>query len=679
MVARPGILILGGTAVQGGTATLGMGIDGSAFSNAARLGSRELMRAVPDNPATGDPTSPAFKPWYHGHGDTVQYVSTGASTTYIETSGTPFDGENLVGQRAIILNYSAVPGLNGIGFRAIAAITSHTNNRINFASLGFTPDVGSIFMVGRGRFESYHAVQGWISNPYEIGTPSYRGGSAWNAFGQGIGPDASMVRRIYEDVYPSPPYFYIAKYATPYRVYNQLGDAPNNGGRAQLLAEIQRIEQIALDQEGDTIDWQYVHIDYSTEDFLVAAGDPTAFYANYQTSLQQFITWLRGTACGNPNLLIGLVSHDPRIYETTAPTAAGFVRSWHANIVRADSGGRVGIIDMKGRDFGGINQSAPTGTIAEAVEPKQYAYYEMLWQGRESTRLFQRLLAGQPAAPSGGFPVYVFIGDSITTGGVEIGWVQASDSEEISGPNSGNNTERPANQKIWNGNTQQLEVFDPAINSNTLQSTPSLSGPELSIMAELGKIHPQGFAVLKLGSSGSGMAISLGAYTGSPGEQGAGGRWLSSINENWTILEQEFAAMVAYINQQLGQQADMKGCFVSLGHNDHSAPDGGTVFAANIDGFVNDLWDTLSTRTSGNDFPIVWRRPQADVQPGISDPTKLDQVRKAIETTANKYRQVRMVSVDGLERNREDDLHETPATAVETGRRMVKALLTVAI
>lgn len=675
MTARPGILLIGGYQLQGGEVPFDAKMDGIGQTHLRHLKDKKLMLTVPYN-QDGTPST-AFKPWYHGNGG-PQYSAVAASATTVTVSGTPFTIDELIGLRIILLNESPVPN---VGLRAISTITDNTANVITFNNVGFTPGSTVRFMIGSGQFESYHPAQGWLHTS-EIGTPSYRGGSAWNAFGQGVGPDMTLIHGLYEDVHNEAPWFFMAKYAVSNtEVFTDLGDAPLNGGRAALLNEITKIEAAAAD-DGDTVDWTDVIIDFSTEDAKIAAsgGNPALFFANYKNNLTQLIAWLR-TELGNANLRVCLVSHDPALYATTAPAAIAITRVWHAEIARDDE--NVGVIDMRGQPFGDVNNDPPTVFDAPSAEVTQYSTEGYMWYGREALRVIKRLTAGTPAAVAGAEPVYVLFGDSLTTGGIALTWVQESDSEELSGPNSGTNVERPSSQKIWNGIVAQLQTYDPSVNANTLQSAiTSTSGPELSIMAELGARHPEGFTLLKIGSSGSGLASSLGAYvdfgTSDPaanGGPGTGGVWLESENQNYTILQLEMAKLVAYVNDVLGKQADMRGMMVILGTNDNGPTGGGAAFAAAIESFVLGLWSEFATRTSGADFPIAWLRPQPDFQ-GAKE-AEISQIRAAIDLMADSYSSFKSVNSDNLERNREDNLHHTPDTSVEVGRRLVKAITSV--
>jgi hypothetical protein len=271
---------------------------------------------------------------------------------------------------------------------------------------------------------------------------------------------------------------------------------------------------------------------------------------------------------------------------------------------------------------------------------------------------------------SNGLPLYLMLGDSIAVGEIETSWTTNSNSPELSGPNPPSLL-RPTNQIIWNRGTGVGETYLPHTNSNTSGSVNGapFAGPDLSIMAELGKRHPSGFILVKRGSYSSTLAASGLAYDSVTGN---GGRWTKAANEHYPQLLQDFQNAVQWVNTVLGKQVDVRGAFVILGHNDQAVAGGGAVFASALPQFCQDLWDDFSTRTDGSKFPVMFRQPQDTVTGTVA--AQMELVRAAIQERADAEPQFAAIDVDGLEVDRVDGLHETPETAVETGRRMVAAL-----
>ena len=87
------------------------------------------------------------------------------------------------------------------------------------------------------------------------------------------------------------------------------------------------------------------------------------------------------------------------------------------------------------------------------------------------------------------------------------------------------------------------------------------------------------------------------------------------------------------------------------------------------------MWDDLSTRTSGDLLPIIWRRPQATTAGAHA--VEIAAIRDAIEQLAVDNPRFFWTDVDDLETNATDGIHETPDACIESGRRYA-ARLTVA-
>lgn len=673
MASVPGIFYVGSYHIQGGVPTIDavgreplIVNDFPLQSELNQFKDRDTLRIVPDDPDDGSPIADSIEcwPWYDKAAPITIYQVASSTTTTVTVSPSPgWTTNEWAGRTCTLLN---TPPIDTFGFKDRLPIVSNTADTLTFeyAVPSGAPAVGQSFFPGVGRFTDYHAVAG-ATHISEIGSPSTRGGGSVDQGGAGVGPDATMVLELYKNVFPVAPYFHMWKWATVTTVNQGFGDAPNNTFRVFVEDELVRVTAAAA-ARGNTIDWQYAIIDFSMNDVELAISDPPSIL-QYETRLRQMIAWLRSSAAlNNATLKVILISHRSDLRAIGAPGGAAYTRGVHSNIA-ADTDG-VAILDCEGYRVSGVG-------LAETEEKQYYAQAEYFRMGKELARTIQRLANGDPVASEGGFPVYLMLGDSIWVGEATSTWTLNSNSPSISGPTPGFLL-RPDNQKVWNRGSSVLEVYLPHTNSNTSGSITGTAGPDLSIMAELGDLHPDGFALIKRAAFGAGMAEGAGDYDSGTGN---GGRWIKSAEEHYPELQADFAGAVAYINEVIGKQADMRGAFVSLGHNDNQAPSGtgGTSFAAFIRSFCNDLWADFSTRTSGRKFPIVWRRPQPDAF--SADPVRIAQVRAALEAQANRESQFRVVDVDGLERDRDDNLHETPETAVTTGRRMVVALRRVAI
>lgn len=662
MATVPGILYIGDYHCQGGNPGLQAAVDGIDVSPLVPFGDRKVMRVTPDDETTGAPTasSLSFWPWYDGAASTTDYTVDSSSTTTAVVSPSPgWTVNEHAGKRVSFRNTTPIAG---VGFQARPLVVSNTADTITFAALSAAPNVGAVFFFGEGMFLDYHPAAGYL-HPTEILSPnSLRGGSSYQAGGNGVGPDATMIRALFERLFPDAPYFHLFKYANTTPVCDGWADSPNDSARATFLAEMVKVEAAAA-ARGNTIDWQYIIIDLSSLDVEAAGGD-VSYAINYSDRLIEMVNWLRSAAVtNNATCKLVLVNHDPQLWNTTTPLGTAFFRAIHKEAVRYD-GSNTTLVDMRGQPLG-------DGDDLPGAEVKYYSQRGYFNYGEMVVDAMVRLSLGEAPEQQGGYPVYLMLGDSITAGEIELEWTTKCNSVELAGPNPPSLL-RPSNQQVYNRTSLVLETYEPHLNSNTSGSVTGLAGPEMSILAELGKKHPDGFALIKRGGSGSGLASAVGAYNGNEG-----GRWVKAAGEHYPELQTDFATAVAYINNTLGKQADVRAAFVSLGHNDQAVTGGGEAFDDAIAGFCADLWEDFGTRTSGRKFPILWRRPQDDAS-GVTA-AEMAEVREALEKQGRRESQFRKIDVDDLERDRVDDVHETPESAIEHGRRAVALLTRVGI
>jgi len=670
MATVPGILVFGEYHLQGGqppTFAFGTPVISNNFplnSGLHAMLDRDAMRIVPDDPATGGPVADSLScwPWYDIGADDVSYSVSSATSTTVTVSPSPGWTTNEWANRFItLLNFT--PPFATFGFEQRMKVVSNTGDTITVAGFSPTPSATQVFFLGRGRFTDYHAVAGTL-HATELGSPSSRGGGSIAAGGLGVGPDATLLLELYQRVYSTTPYFHLFKQITIGTVVSSFANAPHNTLRYVLDDEIPIVEAAAA-RRGNTIAWQHCLFDFSMQDVQAAISSPASIL-NYESRLREVIAWLRGsTVMKNSSAKVTLINHRDDLWAVAAPGGTSYVRGVH-KAVAGDTAG-VSILDCQTYRIGGDVGEPPNG------EKRYYAQAEYFRMGKDVAEIIRRVNLGIPIEQDGGIPVYLMLGDSIFVGQAIGNWTLNSNSDSISGPTPGSLV-RPSNQMIWNRQTGQIETYEPHSNSNTSGTLSGNAGPDLSIMAELGDLHPGGFVLIKRAANGAGLAEGASAYDGNNG-----GRWVKSAEEHYQELLADFNTCVQYINEVLGKQADVRAAMVSAGHNDNQAATGtgGTSFAALLRPFCDDLWADFTTRTSGKKFPILWRRPQSDA--AGADPVRIQQVRTALDVQANLESQFRIVDVDGLERDRSDNLHETPETAVVTGRRMVTGLRRVSI
>lgn len=713
----PGILYIGGFMVQGGGGA-GQGLNaayttasGIPDTNLKYLDDRDVMRICPDittGASAGDDASGDLQcwPWYDGRaGDTLTIT---ASTRYTLTvSGAGWDDDEWIGRHITIADYAYL--IPGTGFRWSVAITDNTSDTLTVAGWGATvgatttvsglryaivatgstdftaigaadsnpgttftatgagtgtgtvveiPKPGEDFMIGQGRFDAYHAVRAWRRvSEVVAGVPSFRGGDTWQTGGLGVGPTCTMVRKLFENVYNSPPYFHLVKWGSPDKVISGWGNSPNDAARASLVAEMVRVAA-AADSRGNTISWDHVIIDLSMEDVKYArtgAAEVLDVFFNYPTRLREMIAWLRSSAVmNNPTAVVTLVNHDPYMYADT-PGFVQQMRTFHSDVSRTDANTR--ILDMAGQPFGEWDDNPDDIWTT-------YSQAGFMEYGRKAAEIIRVANAGLNQNISSGFPIYVMLGDSIFVGEILPAWTSNLDSPTLS-------VNRPAAQKVYNRGSVSLEVYVPHSNSNTSGSISEKAGPELSLMHELYELHPEGFALIKRASFGSSLKAEAAAY-GTDGV--SGGVWSpATVGEHWDELKRDIASCISLVQSSQNKQADLVGAFVSLGTNDCAVAGGGAQFAAELPVFCYSLWEQ-ATRSSGPKFPIIWRRPQDDV--GNIPQEEVRAVRTAIEALAANETQFEYIDVDDLERKASDNIHETPESAVIDGERLVAMLRT---
>lgn len=679
MATVPGILYLSTYMGQGGKPLL-QNVPAPLGHQLQYMNDRELYRFVPMNQDGTQGTG--FKPWYDGSAGTTLLVDeAGSSSSTIRVTPSPGWSTNQhVGRIATLLPQDGT----ALALHAILQPTQHlqryhtvTSNTADTLTVAGTVDFGGLtdwgVRVGIGRFVAYHPVPGFVG-------PLESAGSSWQSVGSGIGPDARMVPEIAKRIYSVSPYFYFAKVGFASSLATQWVSGGLN--RSAVLAELQRISSAAA-AEGNTIRWELVVVDVADIDLEELAANsaliPTHLLA-YQTNMTDLVTWLRSgsvlqnTAApysfvSNASIKAQITNPHPDLWGVGAPNAAAFMRS--ANFLIALNLTNVGLVDMADASFAALEGSREVCNYN--AERKFYSFQSVLDFGEKSVTLFQRQLAGlsSPVAVSG-FPIYAVIGDSIQVGPINPLWMANSASLTLIGPGP-TGTVKPEGQYIFNALTNQFERYNPNTNSNTSGSINTQAGPEAAIIAALAIQHPNGFGIIKRACNGSTLVRGV---PFDPSNGGGGGRWVKVAGEHYTQLLSLVASAKGYVNTIYGKQADFRGVMVSIGHNDAVTPSDGAACAAAYAGFCQDLWNDLTTRTSGKKFPIIFRRPQLEVAVNTS---AMQSVRSALEALAKQEPQVRVVDVDDLERDRIDNLHESPESAIIDGRRVAAALVSASI
>jgi len=684
MVDVPSILYVGDTQINGyDPSGFGANVVYGTLKGDSALDyfrSLDLSRVIPDDGTTGSPIASALSwyPWYEST-CSVSFRQVSSSTpTSITVAPSPGWTVDEYKNRAVTICNPTASGMDGFGFETQAIVTSNTADTVN-AAFTTTPTPGAYFFFGDGRWNDYHPIAGWLT-PVEmainLSVPgpyrSNRGGSTWPAFGKAIGPDAGMMWKLWQDIYPTSPWFQFWKWAQPAgaKTWTQTGAGTQQAAFTSEKAIVNAAW--AAQGGGNTLAWDLLVLDCSTTDIQSWIANP-GNYLTYKADLEATIAFFR-TELGNASLKVLLVSHDEAIRNVSQPGVVGFANGVHREVANDDP--LVRVVDLSG-----LKTAAASNTAAAQFQPSsdrvQYAPYEY-WETYADRVMaaYSVMLTGTPSDIDGSLPVYILLGDSISVGEINDTFLEQLDSPTIT------RGTRPNTQLIYHAANGVVEAYNSGDNSNTSGTNKSgvlgaPSGPECSMMVELAKLHPEGFVLIKRGMNASSLAAELAPFADNNTANGNGGVWIRSVAaENWDNLKDDYDGCLSYLHNISNRQADLRGIFVVLGTNDQAVAGGGEVFAAALSTFVADLRSTFASRTSGTDLPILWRKPQLTTGTAIASESVT--IRAALTSYAKTDAQFILIDADDLERV-SDNIHETPEAAITMGQRFVANLKTIAI
>ncbi len=664
MATRPGVLIFGGTMVQGGTGTPQAIVTSAGAYPTSETYDRTLHRVTPDDASTGAPTAATLSwwPWYDGQLGTTRVISASTSTTVTVSPSPGWTTNEWAGQR--VTNNNAT----GFGLQnKNITIVSNTADTLTVAAWTATPTVGTLLWISEGRFTDYHPIGAWRTYTEILAaTVPTRGGGSWQQGQQGIGYDAGLVRELLTHVWPTAPYFQIAKFATTYSIRDHA--VGTGASHSNFEAEVAKMDAaFALRYPSDTLEWQYVILDLSATDVASWVAHPE-YYLTFAANLQTLIAYLR-TTLGNASLRVLLVNHDARILSVSAAAGIGLANGQQTYVASLDADVRVLALDGRGLPM--------RGTSAFYVPSEDTPFYAVSAYTTLIPPLIRRALqvweaSGTNSTPDGVMPVYILLGDSI-----EVSTrMNASYTAQLASPTM-TTTTRDDRQRIWNRANQAIEAYHAHVNSQTSGSVTltAMAGPEFSLMVELMQRHPDtGFVLVKRASASSTLAADGVAYDANEN----GGKWESgTADEHWDELVADVQACFLAINIDMGKQAALCGIFVGLGTNDQAYAGGGDAFEAALPGFVADLRNTFGTQAYGAAAPIVWRKPHLGSASAIADESII--VRAALEDYADTDAQFLVMDVDDLERYAGDNIHETPEATIAHGIRFAEHLDEIAL
>jgi len=659
MATIPGILLFGGTDLQGGSGGVPAIVsvaDVLAGKAATQLFDRDLLRIIPDD-SEGEPAAATLSwwPWMDFNLGDLLTVDSATATTVTVSPDPGWTTNEHAGAK--VSTSSANLGLDN---QAVAVI-SNTSDTLTVASWTLTPVVAGSLWLNEGRFSDYAALVGYRSPDEILAVSATRGGGSAITAGVGVGYDAGLLAYLWEDVFSSSPYFVCAKYSN---THDASDFASAGSPRTTAESYVAAAEAaFALKYPSDTLEWRYIFVNHVHQDVDAWIAELPAFtqLLSYQSDLEAEITWLRGaTMANNANARILLPNHKTTLREADATAAGsainmmGTSHAGHALVAADDS-------LVRTVDFNGQNPPTISAELAYSPDEDQIAYAASFYW-REGAKMISKSIElwenGDGTATDGVMPVYIIFGDSIETGEITTAYSTALDSDVYTA------TPRDTRQRIWNRTNQTVETYDAHTNTQTSGQSTTNVGAHFSLTHKLMLRHPDtGFVLIQRGSGGSSLAEEVQAYA-----SGSYGTWLSSVSgENWEEFNDDVTNCYAAINTQFGKQAQLRAIYVGLGTNDAFTAGGGTSFVNALDNFVAEMRDKWGHVVEGKETPVIWRMPQLGTANRIYD--ELITIRAALTAKAKADPQFTAHNVDDLER-KADNLHETAASNVTRGERI---------
>jgi hypothetical protein len=674
MAVIPGIAQLGGWDTNGGRPGLRAGTPAGAanLDPLFTLGDAESREMLPKD-VNGESASASLSwwPWWDDAYSATTYTLSAPTTTTVQLSGPPTLVLNAHAGQLITVRSAAV----GDGFECRGLITSNTTGGVITCSAGFTkmtdgtsvtPTNGyTCWIADTGGFTDFHPSVGHTTIGELIGgLRSTRGGAAVSSNGTGVGIEGGLLRELLANVYTSDPYFVYWKLAIDLATGQGWSDAGST--QTALEAKLARVKTgFAAKYPSDTLSWDLCI-------FQNNKANVARFVTNFAeildltTDTQALATWLRSASMFNNSAMkIILVNDDNEIDYVDAPGYQGLVN--RVNKITAAADANMAIVDAAGLPMRAADPSLGLASENREFYSAQSYFRELPKRIRIG---YQRMIDGIVVASASSIPTYLMVGDSIWTGPISEAFTTQLNSPIYTAA-------ARANQYVYNRLTGVGEPYDAHENGNTSGTAgtpPNACGPEFSLMALLADIHPDGFLVIKRGSSGSSLVTAAATYA-----SGSNGVWVNDVsNENWDEFALDFSGAAIWANNTLGKQLDVRAFLVSLGTNDASngLTNSGTAFATTLPTFVDDLRTAYGTRGSNSLTPVIWRRPQRGLAARDDDEVVL--MRDALDALALADPMFTSLDVDTLQRDATDNLHETDAASLIDGELLFGAIRALA-
>lgn len=284
-----------------------------------------------------------------------------------------------------------------------------------------------------------------------------------------------------------------------------------------------------------------------------------------------------------------------------------------------------------------------------------------------------------------GIPVYVLLGQSQTVSPVPCSATQSQPAFQTGDPDyngSWYNSDYSAVIRnrgcfIWHEGRATVEEYAPALNavsySDRLKANyPELAdyesvapfgsvvGPELTLILELQKRHPEGCVLYKLAVGGASLQ-----YVSS--EQNAFAR---SAGDLWVDIETWWGKFRTWCYEN-GRVPDVRAVFFDQGEGDTTVTE---TYADALTEFISDIRALLDTGTSSRaPLPFVIGQVQTHDRLSSAWGTALPLIQAAQQAVANSVENVAIASMQGLPID-DTDVHRTFHGIVIAGQRLADAL-----
>lgn len=270
-----------------------------------------------------------------------------------------------------------------------------------------------------------------------------------------------------------------------------------------------------------------------------------------------------------------------------------------------------------------------------------------------------------PVEASGGIPLFVWDGDSNVAGTAPALFLGTYF-------NGDPTLTQDYTDKvwIWNHTTGELEVYDPTVNSNSGPESPTWNdggkwGPEVSFVAKMLELHPEGFVIYKLGVNGSSIGVN------GVGNPIALARYRNLEDATWPAFEAGFNACKRAVAEVTGRVPHTRLITIYRGPNDTEsglAED----FADDLREHIANLRALCGTDThAGDTTPVALVKPKNI--PGNTWPVAgMAAVREAVVAVASDEGNF-LVDVDQTA-YRDDLIHDSAEGQIDIGRAVVAGL-----